>query len=233
MLKPYAEGARHAALFSLLLIGLLITAFAMVGCSSPGQPKVSAAPVTTTAAAPASAPAPAPIPDAVRDAYARALAAMRKADWPTAETSLQALTNSNPDLPGPTVNLGIVYVHLNRTADARKLFESAVARWPDFAPGQHQLGVLLRNQGEFAAADAAYARALAADPNYALVYYDRAVLNEIYLQRPEVALQNYEKFQQLQSIADGQVARWIEDLRRRTGATQPAGKPAAKGGSPS
>ncbi len=157
---------------------------------------------------------------------------MKNADWASAETALKALADGNPDLPGPAVNLGIVYGHLNRPADARKILESAASRWPDFAPGQHQLGLLLSSLGEFEAADAAYARALTADPNYALAYYDRAVLNDIYLQRPQVALQNYEKFQELQPIADEQVARWIADLRRRTGAAQPAGKPAAKGEEP-
>lgn len=213
MSKPYADALRRVA--------LMLAVVTLCGCASPAKPK----PEKLAAAAPAAAQ----IPDRAREAYARAIAAMRKSDWTAAQGLLQSLVDSNPELPGPAVNLGIVYGHLNRPADARKMLESAAARWPDFAPAQHQLGLLLRDQGEFAAADAAYARALAADPEYAVAYYDRAVLNDLYLQQPQLALQNYEQFQRLRPKEDEQVARWIVDLRRRTNAPQPAAKPATKG----
>ena len=224
MSKPYAESAAVRRHRRLLHGSVALGALLLCACSATAPKPVPAA------TAPVAAPAPPPVPDAVLAAWAQALGAMKRQDWSAAETALQALNNGNPDLPGPAVNLGIVYVHLNRTADARRMFESAVARWPGFAPAQHQLGLLLRAQGEFEAADAAFAKALAADPGYALACYDRAVLNELYLQRPQVALEHYERFQRLQPIADAQVARWIEDLRRRTGNGQPAAKPASTEG---
>jgi tetratricopeptide (TPR) repeat protein len=157
----------------------------------------------------------------VRNAYSGAITAMQKSDWPAAQSLLENLAASHPELPGPAVNLAIVYSHLDRSEDARKTLDQVVAHFPGFAPGQHQLGLLLTGQGKFEAADAAYAQALAADPHYALAYYDRAVLNDLYLQRPQVALQNYQQYQSLQSAPDKQVAGWIDDLRRRVAASSP------------
>jgi tetratricopeptide (TPR) repeat protein len=195
--------------FKPLLFLLILPLLTLSGCKSAGA--------KTDAAQPAAAAAPAaPVPDAVRQSYASALAAMQSGDWPAAQTILQNLAAAHPELPGPAVNLGIVYAHLGRADEARKTLQDAATRFPGFAPGQHQLGLLLSAQGKFADADAAYARAVAADPKYALAYYDRAVLNDLYLQRPQVALQNYEQFQQLQPAPDKQVAGWIDDLRRRT-----------------
>ena len=202
----------------LMLLSLTLPLLTLTGCKSAGAKPDPAEPAA--AAAPA-----APVPDAVRQSYASALAAMQSGNWPAAQTLLQNLTSAHPDLPGPAVNLGIAYAHLGRADDARKTLEDAAARFPGFAPAQHQLGLLLSAQGKFADADAAYARATAADPKYALAYYDRGVLNDLYLQRPQVALQNYEQFQQLQPAPDKQVAGWIDDLRRRSkaAATDPNG----------
>ena len=195
---------------------LLALAAVLGGCATSGSSKPQAA---------------TELPAAVQSDYTSALHAMKDGNWASAQTLLQSLANAHPELPGPLVNLGITLAHQGNADDARKLLERATSQWPEFAPGQLQLGLLLRDRGEFAAADAAFAKAQAADPAYALAYYDRGVLNELYLQRPDVALQNYEKFQQLQPIADEQVGRWIETLRRRTGAAPTDAKSKASGGS--
>jgi tetratricopeptide (TPR) repeat protein len=211
----------HWRAFKSTALGLCfaVTVATLSGCASnaPGKPTTSAATASDVSAE-------------VREAGAQAVALMKKGDWTAAEKAWQAIVDANPNLPGAAVNLGIVYGHLNRPDDARKTLESAASRWPDFAPAPYQLGRLLAAQGQFEAADAAYVRAAAINPNDAAIYYDRAVLNELYLQRLPVALENYEKFQQLQPIPDEQVGRWITDLRRRTGAAPPAEKTAASGG---
>jgi len=196
---------------------LLAAAFAAAPAWAKPTPKpAEAAPAVVELAAPA------PIPADVQHAYDAALVAMQAGAWAQAETALKALTEAQPELPGPAVNLGIVYRQLQRAEDARKQLQSAAEHWPQFAPAQHQLGVQLREDGKFADADAAFAQALAANPDYALAYYDRAVLNELYLQRLPEALNAYEQYQRLQAAADEQVNRWIADLRRRTGVAAPA-----------
>jgi tetratricopeptide (TPR) repeat protein len=79
--------------------------------------------------------------------------------------------------------------------------------------------MLLRRNGKFIEAEAAYLKAVTASPDYALAHYNLGVLNELYLQRLDVALQHFEIYQELVG-ADKQVEKWIADLKRRVTASQ-------------
>jgi tetratricopeptide (TPR) repeat protein len=79
--------------------------------------------------------------------------------------------------------------------------------------------MLLRRNGNFLEAEAAYLKAVTVSPDYALAHYNLGVLNELYLQRLEVALKHFETYQSLVG-EDKQVAKWIADLTRRVAANQ-------------
>jgi tetratricopeptide (TPR) repeat protein len=81
--------------------------------------------------------------------------------------------------------------------------------------------VLGRQQGRFTDAEQAYLRAIELQPDYAPAYYNLAVLYELYIPRPELALQNYERYLQVggEEGASADVAKWVADLRRRVGTT--------------
>ena len=85
------------------------------------------------------------------------------------------------------------------------------------AAANTQLGILLREQGKFDEAEAAYRRALATDPSYALAHYNLGVLLDLYLRRPAEALEHYEAYQASLAEPNETVGRWIIDLRRRAG----------------
>lgn len=159
-----------------------------------------------------------PIPEKAQPAYERAVADLKMGNGAGAEAGFKLLQKDYPALPGAAVNLGLAYRVLNYPADEEKTLRAAAERTPRFAPAQHQLGLWLRRHGRFAEADAAYAKALAADPKYPAAHYDRGVLNDLYLQQPAVALAEYEAYQSQLAEPDPQVARWIVDLRRRSGA---------------
>ena len=59
------------------------------------------------------------------------------------------------------------------------------------AAALNQQGMLLRRNGKFIEAEAAYLKAVTASPDYALAHYNLGVLNELYLQRLDVALQHF------------------------------------------
>lgn len=158
-----------------------------------------------------------PIPEAVQQAYDRALAAMRAEDWLGAETELEQLTHDYPGYPGPDVNLAIVYLHGKRDDDARAALDRALAIEPENPQANNELGILLRRQGKFHEAEQAYRRALAADPSYALAHYNLGVLLDVYLRKPDEALEHYEFYQSSLAEPDKTVAGWIIDLRRRIG----------------
>jgi hypothetical protein len=60
-------------------------------------------------------------------------------------------------------------------------------------------------------------KAVTVSPDYALAHYNLGVLNELYLQRLDVALRHFEIYQSLVGD-DKQVEKWISDLRRRVAA---------------
>jgi tetratricopeptide (TPR) repeat protein len=160
---------------------------------------------------------PPPIPEAVQQTYDRALAAMRGEDWLGAQIELEQLVHDFPAYPGPEINLAIVYMHLERNDDARAALDHALTIAPDNPQANNELGILLRQQGKFDDAEQAYRRALAADPSYALAHYNLGVLLDVYLRKPEEALEHYEFYQSSLAEPDKTVAGWIIDLRRRIG----------------
>jgi len=117
------------------------------------------------------------------------------------------------------VNLAIIFAARGDDQGAEKSLADALAVSPDYPQALNQLGMLLRRQGKFQEAEAAYLKAVTARPNYALAHYNLGVLNDLYLQRLDVALSHYERYQELTNV-DKQVSRWIADLKRRISATQ-------------
>ncbi len=79
--------------------------------------------------------------------------------------------------------------------------------------------MLHRRNGNFLEAEAAYLKAVTASPDYALAHYNLGVLNELYLQRLDSALQHFERYQEIVG-GDEQVEKWITDLQRRVAASQ-------------
>jgi len=97
------------------------------------------------------------------------------------------------------------------------MLEQALAIAPDHAVANGELGILYRERGDFAAAEAAYRRAIAAAPGYALAHYNLGILLDLYLGRQSEALECYETYQALIAGSDAEVGVWIADLRRRLG----------------
>jgi tetratricopeptide (TPR) repeat protein len=170
------------------------------------------------------AAAPDAIPEAATLAYDRALAAMRAQNWVQAELELEQLTRDYPTYPGPLVNLAIAYKHDGRADDAAAAIERALAADPDHAAANTERGIMLREQGKFAEAEAAYRRALATDPEHALAHYNLGVLLDVYLRRPEEALEHYQVYQASLSEPDSSVTKWIVDLKRRVGGNDKAAR---------
>jgi tetratricopeptide (TPR) repeat protein len=198
-----------------LLGGVVTLLLAACGASTPRQAAVEQ---PREAVAPAAAADPeAPIPEAAVVAHDRALAALRAGNWLEAELELEQLTAAHGGLPGPHVNLAIVYLHDGRRADARGALERALSIDAGHAAANTQLGVLLREEGEFAEAEEAYRRALASDPAHSLAHYNLGVLLDVYLRRSAEALEHYEAYQSTLAEPNETVGRWIIDLRRRVG----------------
>jgi tetratricopeptide (TPR) repeat protein len=164
------------------------------------------------------------ISERVQRSYDMAIAAMHADDWLTAELELEQLILEEPGFPGPYVNLALIYKLDGRLGEARTALEQAIAIAQEFAPANNELGVMLREAGDFDGAQAAYERALAGDPGNAIAHLNLGILLDLYLQRPSDALDHYKQYQATRDEPDEQVARWIVDLERRTRAAERVAK---------
>ena len=159
------------------------------------------------------------VPPQAQTLYAQATAVMAAGDFVDAELRFKEFVLTYPDYPGAYVNLAIIHANNENSAATREALDAALALDPDYPAALNQLGMLLRKNGNFLEAEAAYLKAVTVSPDYALAHYNLGVLNELYLQRLETALQHFESYQELVP-EDKQVEKWIADLTRRIAASQ-------------
>lgn len=159
------------------------------------------------------------IPARARTLYEQAVAAMAAGDDTDAELRFQEFLLQYPDYPGAYVNLAIIRAGRGDDEAALAALNSALALNSEHPAALNQLGMLYRRQGKFSAAESAYLQAITASPDYALAHYNLGVLNDLYLQRMDVAVRHYERYQEIDGDDKG-VSRWIADLRRRIDVAQ-------------
>jgi Flp pilus assembly protein TadD len=159
------------------------------------------------------------IPPQALTLFEQAVAVMAAGDFVDAELRFEEFLLQYPAYPAAHVNLAIIHAQNGDDEAARAAIDAALLLDPDYAPALNQQGMLLRRNGKFIEAEAAYLKAVTASPDYALAHYNLGVLNELYLQRLDVALQHFQRYQELAG-GDKQVEKWIVDLTRRVAATQ-------------
>jgi len=159
------------------------------------------------------------VPAAALTLYEQATAAMASGDRVDAELRFKEFLLQYPQYPGAFVNLAIIHAGNGDDAATRSAIDAALSLQPDHPAALNQLGMLLRRNGKFIEAEAAYLKAVTVSPEYALAHYNLGVLNELYLQRLDTALQHFETYQELVGD-DKQVGKWISDLTRRVAANQ-------------
>ena len=199
---------RHAVLLGVML--------ALAGCASSGSWQPMAGRVADPADGRGAARR---VPPKAMTAYEQAVAVMAAGHFAEAERRFEEFVLQYPKYPGAYVNLAIIRVSNGDDAGARVAIDGALAIDQHHAPALNQLGMLHRRNGNFFEAEATYLKAVTAHPDYALAHYNLGVLNELYLQRLDAALQHFETYQSLVG-EDKQVEKWISDLRRRVAAAQ-------------
>lgn len=184
-------------------------------------------PVTATpgSGSGASAPPPDLPPRALAD-FQRAVGLMRSGNAGEAELEFKQLALGYPQLVGAQVNLALLQRKADRLEEAENTLKAAVEKSPGSAMAWNELGVTQRMRGRFQEAAASYQQALAADDNYAAAHRNYGVLLDLYIQDPERALTEFERYQELTG-EDKPVSGWIAELRRRTGKPATPPKPAA------
>lgn len=200
--------SRRGLTDALAALGLLLAA----GCAS-----VAPAPESEVPSGP---------PPEVVARYDAAVASLAAGDEAAALPVLMDLSASHPEYAGPTLNLALISARNGRDEEAMALFRQAAIVCSQCAPVWNGLGAAQRRAGQFTDAEQSYRRAIDADAGYAPAYYNLAILYELYSQRPDLALDYYQRYLALAADDAGapEVEKWVTDLKRRVAATPVAAR---------
>jgi tetratricopeptide (TPR) repeat protein len=104
--------------------------------------------------------------------------------------------------------LGILNLQRGKLSAAEESFRNIIGKYPGYYEGYLNLGLTLRRQGRFKEASVVYVEGIAAtgDPD---LYLNLGVLYELYLGKPERALDNYRKFIELEGAESLRINGWI------------------------
>jgi Flp pilus assembly protein TadD len=134
-----------------------------------------------------------------------------------ARSEFESLAREYPDFAGSALNLALLHGRQGHEGPALAWLAIAAERCERCGAVWNELGVIRRREGRFADAEQAYRRAIELEPSFGLAYYNLAVLYDLYLQRPQLALDLYRQY--LDGTPDPElsaaVTRWVSDLERR------------------
>lgn len=194
----------------------LLLSFSLAISACTGLPTKKQAQQTTALTAPSLAPNVQTAQDpAVSGKYADALEAMRDGDNPKARRLLEELSQTQPTLAGPRINLGILLLAEKDISGAEAQFRRVLEHHPRHPIASNQLGLLLRQRGRFNEAEKAYVDALQSRPEYQLAHRNIGILYDLYLRKPDKALYHYQRYQALMDTPESEVTTWIADLKLR------------------
>ncbi|MEM7611418.1 MAG: tetratricopeptide repeat protein [Pseudomonadota bacterium] len=197
---------------------LLAVVLGLAACA--GGPTASAPTTPRTAEVAEAATEVAP---AVMRQYTDAQTLMSVEDYAGAAQILEPFVGQYPQFPAAATTLAIALRELGREDEALARLETMLVSHDGYAPGWNEVGILHRQAGRFADAEAAYLKAVTVKPDYALAHFNYGILLDLYLARPKQALEHYERYQSLAPDEDKDVKRWIADISRRIArATQAA-----------
>jgi len=201
---------------------VLVAAMVLAACKSAPEKPDTTAPTQAGAAAGAKDATLSP-----EQRYSAALDLMKGGDNAEAEKAFVALGKEFPDYAGPWTNLGILYAKSKRRDAAINAFKRATELKPDNVVAWNWLGIEYREAGNYPAAQAAYEQAIKANANDALSHFNYGILLDQYLNRPQEAIEQYQRYQALIGKEDLPTIAWVAELQAKIKPATPAAAPAA------
>ena len=153
--------------------------------------------------------------DRTDDAIALAIGLIKENNYRQAEANFEEIVKVRPDIGEAYFNLGLVKFKLKKYVDAINQLTLGLKIKPQDTGAINLLALCQRSLGKFVDAEASYKRALALDPINETAHFNIGVLYELYLFKPELALEHYREYQKLQKTADAKVAGWVAALERK------------------
>ncbi|HEY7773002.1 MAG TPA: tetratricopeptide repeat protein [Marinagarivorans sp.] len=175
------------------------------------------------------------VSEQVKSAFNQGVALMQAENWPQAEVHFDNLTQANPELSGPWLNLAICLWRQQQFDAAAQAFEQAITVNSLNNEAYNAYAVMVREQGDFQKAETLYKKALSVWPHNAVVQRNLGVLYDMYMGRFDDALAHFEMSARIMGEPDKELKGWIIDIKRRQAKAarerakqQPAEQPAAE-----
>jgi tetratricopeptide (TPR) repeat protein len=165
--------------------------------------------------------------------FQAALKLMKDKKPQEAKDAFSKLAQDFPQYAGPLNDLGALQAQGKQREQAIGSFLTACNANPNNDFGWTWLGILYREDNDYARAEQAYLKAIAIKPDKALTHLNLGVLYDVYLKRPRDALDQYREYQRIAG-KDGKpvVTAWINELQDSLGpaagnaaTSQPAPQP--------
>ena len=150
----------------------------------------------------------------VQRTFDQALQLLQEEQYDTAITLLISVIEQEKRLTAPYINLAMAYRHIGNEELAEENLLKALAIDQAQPVANNELGILYRKQGRFTDAKKVYINALSEYPDYLPVIKNLGIQCDIYMQDPQCALEQFEKYQQYDP-EDKNVKVWIADLKTR------------------
>ena len=151
--------------------------------------------------------------------FDQALGLMHAQHYAQAIPLLEPLAKAQPGMSLVGLNLAIAHARSGHDAQAEPLLRQVLAQHPGNAVAWNELGMLQRRAGHFTEARQCYEKAMAANGAYADAQLNLAILYDLYLQQPALAVPHYQRYQTLAATPDKRVGIWIAALSKTAAAT--------------
>jgi len=155
------------------------------------------------------------VAERTRREFQQAVTAVKQQHWPSAIERFEKLASEYPKLSGPALNLALIYQQQAQPNMAEPWFQRAITANPANQLAYNQYAIFLRHQGRFDAAKQQYLLALAVSENDANTHRNLAVLYDLYLGEPALALQHFQRSRELQSSDVPELAIWLADVEHQ------------------
>ncbi len=149
--------------------------------------------------------------------YIEARRAFKSKNYTRAESILQSLVKADKELSGPWVMLGDIAQNENDLNTASQRYIKALEVSNLNLTAYIRLAKVQRVKGEYIDAQNTYTKALSVWKDFPEAHLNLAILYDIYLNAPVKAQRHMEAYQFLTNGKNRKVAKWLQELQKRTG----------------
>jgi tetratricopeptide (TPR) repeat protein len=142
--------------------------------------------------------------------YQQALTHLEQQQPRQAENLLQGLLRERRDIAELWLNLALSQYQQKKWQQVEGAVAELLNTFPNVPQAHNLAGLLAVEKGEFAKAEQHYAQALKLDSEYANALYNMALLQDVYLQNINAAVNYYSQY--LRLIEDEETKAWVENL---------------------